>query len=437
MSGLKFIDYESHLRSIHAAAMRAANPAQAVRKNLHIEGDYWTVTGKGLELAPGGRVFLLAVGKAAGGMASAAVELLGERISSGLIVLPTDVPSTVSTPRIETILAGHPLPDQGSLQAGQAAVRMLSKTRPEDILLCLISGGASALLELPLARIELKDLVQLTQALLKSGAPIADINTVRKALSQIKGGRLLSHAAPAKVVSLILSDVIGDNLADIGSGPTVPQLVSSAAGQEILTQWGVWNAAPKSIQQALCDPPPLQPEHPQPINVLVGSNRLVLQAAGDAAAALGFDCEINTEPLQGEARSVGGVMAAAWLTRNASSRQPWASISGGETTVVVSGDGRGGRNQELALAAALEIDGSHGLAVMSAATDGVDGPTDAAGAIVTPVTAGLIRAEGIDLRAALDENDSYHALDSAGALLRTGPSGTNLNDLLIALGYPD
>jgi glycerate 2-kinase len=435
MSALQFPEHNQHLRSILRVVMQSADPSLAVRQHFSVDGSRWMLAGSELIVKPSGRIFMLAVGKAAPGMASAVAARLSDRLASGLIVHPAGSAASVEHPSIKTLTGGHPLPDANSLRAGRATAELLGDMRPEDIVLCLISGGASAMLELPVQGVGLQDLIQITQSLLKSGATIGEINTIRKALSQLKGGRLLSRAAPARVVSLILSDVIGDNLADVGSGPTVAQSVSSRAARSVLLQYGLWDAAPETVRLALAEDEPGGGEHPEPVNALIGSNRLVVQAAAQAAADLGFKTLLNPRPVLGEARRAAAELAVEWVRGFANTSRPWAHVSGGETTVTVAGTGRGGRNQEFALAAALELEGQSGLAVMSLATDGVDGPTDAAGAIITPQTAGRIRACGMDPRQALQENDSYHALKAAGALLRTGPSGTNLNDLIVALAY--
>jgi glycerate 2-kinase len=436
MSALHFHEHGQHLGSILHAVMQAADPSRAVRNHFSVDGPRWTLAGSELTVGPAARIFLLAAGKAAPGMATAACAQIGDRLTSGLIVQPADAAAPIEHPSIRIITGGHPLPDANSLLAGRAAGELLADTRPEDVVLCLISGGSSAMLELPVPGVELRDLVQTTRSMLKSGAPIGEINTIRKALSRLKGGRLLSLAAPARVVCMILSDVIGDNLADVGSGPTVVQHVSNSAARRVLQQYGLWNSTPDSVRLALAGDSPVGSQHPEPVNALIGSNRLVVQAAAAAAAELGFEALINALPVLGEARRAAETLADKWSGELACIPRPWAHVSGGETTVTVTGTGQGGRNQEFALAAALRLEGQSGLAVMSLATDGVDGPTDAAGAVITSHTAAEIRSCGMDPVQSLRENDSYHALEAAGALLRPGPSGTNLNDLIVALAYP-
>ncbi|MGB3400417.1 MAG: DUF4147 domain-containing protein, partial [Candidatus Deferrimicrobiaceae bacterium] len=335
---------------------------------------------------------------------------------------------------IQSFCAGHPFPDRISLEAGSAVASMLAETKPSDLVLCLISGGTSAMLEYASPGIELAELIDLNQRLLKSGAPIGDINSVRKALSLIKGGGLLSLAAPATIAGLILSDVVGDRLTDIGSGLSVPQNVSRSEARTLLEQLGLWEATAPSIKRTLTSEPILIGGYPDPINVIIASNRDLLLAASETAGELGFSVDVDEQPLLGEARAVGAQIAVRARTPPTEVHGS-ARIFGGETTVTVIGDGLGGRNQELALAAALVLDGQPGITLMSLASDGVDGPTDAAGAIIDGETCARIRASGIDPHSALSLNDSYHALDAAGALLRSEPSGTNLNDVVVLLKY--
>jgi len=435
MPSIEFADHRQHLKAILDSVRLAADPAHAVQSNMQVDGPRWTLGGNEQRISSRAKVLLLAAGKAAAGMTSAALDQLGDRTAGGIVVLPHGSTFEPPQPGLERYHAGHPLPDAGSLAAGQALDRLLAATRPGDVLVCLLSGGASAMLELPLPGITLQDLTAINQRLLLSGAPIHEINRVRKALSGIKGGRLLTLAAPARVIAMILSDVVGDNLADVGSGPTVDQNVGPGDARQVLEAYGLLQSAPGGVVRALSTGWDGTGPHPPPLNVLVGSNRMLLEAAARTAGRLGFRSEINPEPLQGEAREAGAALAAHWLEKSRHMDHPWAHISGGETTVTVRGHGNGGRNQELALAAALHLEGGSRLAVMSYASDGVDGPTDAAGAIVTPETPTAIRRTGMDPGQALDENDAWHALDAAGGLLRTGPSGTNLNDVLIALGY--
>jgi len=434
MNRPSFVDRAHHLDVIQAAIRRAADPGPAVRRNLHRSGSQLAIQDRIFDLESTPHLYLLAIGKAAVRMSEAALEILPDQIFKGIVVHRE---RAYQPPRADLLsfYAGHPLPDQISLDAGKAVASMLGETEPRDLVLCLISGGASAMVEHAPPGIELAELIELTQRLLKSGAPIEDINTVRKALSLIKGGGLLSLAAPATVAGLILSDVVGDHLPDIGSGPSVPQSVSRAEARTVLERLGLWEAAAPAIKRSLASEPVLVGGYPDPVNVIIATNRDLLLAASEAAGGLGFSVEVNEEPLQGEARAVGEQIAARACAHATKAPGTSARIYGGETIVTVIGDGLGGRNQELALAAALVLDGQSGITLMAFASDGVDGPTDAAGAIIDGKTCARMRACGIDPRSMLSRNDSYHALEAAGALIRSGPSRTNLNDVVVLLDY--
>ena len=285
--------------------------------------------------------------------------------------------------------------------------------------------------ERPRPGITLDDLQRISDLLLRSGAPIEDVNTVRRALSSIKAGGLARLAAPARCVSLILSDVVGDRLSTIASGPTVLQRALPGAAQDILERYDLWNVAPDSIRSALQQSPPAPLRAPRPIHVIVGNNRMVLEAARDRCEALGFPARILSRQMRGEARQVGRRFAA----RLKRAERPCAWLMGGETTATVVGSGKGGRNQELALAAAMVLDGAPNVALMALATDGMDGPTDAAGAIITGETVQRMHALGTDPQVTLAENDAYPALQACSALIHTGPTGTNVNDLVVGLVY--
>ncbi len=426
-----YADHTEHLDQIRARVLHAADPAAAVARNLRLENGTLHAGDRRIRLDPDGRVLLVAVGKAAPAMSEAAARALGHRLSQGVAAVPKGV-RRAPPASIAYFQAGHPLPDNGSLAAGRAAADLLAGTRPEDLVLALVSGGASAMLELPETGIRLEDLQELNQLLLLSGARIEEFNLVRKSLSRIKAGGLARLAAPARVLALILSDVVGDRLGTIGSGPTTLRRASKHEARALLERLGLWTKTPRAVRAALSvqERPPLQAR--RPINLLIGTNRQILDAAAGAAGQLGFRVKIITTQMQGEARRVG--LRFARRLRRAEDR-PVCLLMGGETTVVVRGEGRGGRNQELALSAAIELSGETGLALMSLATDGVDGPTDAAGAIVCGETVPRALKMGVDPVAALEANDSYPALEAVGALLKTGPTGTNLNDLVVGLAY--
>lgn len=437
----QFRDHISHLAEIRESALIAADPKLAVIRNLGVHGTTLIAGTREIRIQPTTRIFLVAVGKASPAMSLAAVEVLGNRIGMGVVTVPHGL-RTLLPSNISAIYAGHPLPDEGSLTAGLAVHHMLEDTKPDDLVLVLISGGGSAMLEHPVSGVKLEDLREINTLLLHSGAPIELVNTVRRALSQIKAGGLARMAAPARVVSLIMSDVVGDRLSTIASGPTVLWRRSSKKHRDAMNQplsppdilkfYKIWEQAPESVRSALTRPYIAPPHARRPFNILVGTNQLVVGAAATRAASLGFKPRVMTTRLQGEARFEGQRFGKT-LSRT---KGLACLLMGGETTVTVQGSGKGGRNQEFALAAALVIEGSSNTVVMSMATDGIDGPTDAAGAIVNGQTAPAARTLDLDPEASLDQNDTYPLLKMVNSLLVIGPTGTNLNDLIVGLSYP-
>lgn len=430
MAPAHFAHHLQHLATIRAAAFQAADPIAAVSRTLRMSGSLLQVSTHTVQLHPDSRIFLIAFGKAASPMMIAAAAQLGDKLTMGVAAVPHTQKSELPE-SVHAIPAAHPYPDQGSLAAGAAAVDLLRDTRQHDLVLVLISGGGSAMFEHPLPGITLDDLRTLGETLLHSGAPIDEINTVRCVLSFVKAGGLARLAAPARCVALILSDVVGDRLSTIASGPTVLRRPRPEAARAILERYALWETAPLSIRAAISQKRPWFPPAPRPLNVLIGNNRHVVNAAQRQAEELGFPTKILSRRMQGEARQVGRAVAS----RLASSPRPGCLLMGGETTVTVRGKGRGGPNQELALAASLVIEGIPKVALMSLATDGVDGPTDAAGAVVTGETATQIREADVNVKSTLAENDSYTALKVCGALIQTGPTQTNLNDLVVGLAY--
>jgi hydroxypyruvate reductase len=351
--------------------------------------------------------------------------------TEGVVVTKYEHARGRPTAGIEVIEAGHPVPDESSVRGAQAVADLADRATGRDLVICLISGGGSALLTLPVPGLTLAELQSLTDALLRCGATINEVNTVRKHCSGIKGGNLARLAAPAQVVTLVLSDVVGDPLDVIASGPTVPDTTTVADAREVLARYGISTALP--LQET---PKPGDAFFDKVQNVVVGSNRLAALAAVNRARELGFDALLLSTYVEGEAREAGRVAAALAKGIRAHGdplSPPACLVWGGETTVTVRGGGLGGRNQELALAAALALDGWRDVLIMALATDGNDGPTDAAGAIVTGETMARARERGLDARAALDADDSYRFFDALGGLIRTGPTGTNVNDLLFVL----
>lgn len=434
------------LARIREAALRAVDPARAVQAHLHLaEGRLW-IAGTPLELAQRQRILVLAVGKAAIPMAQAAGEILGAALTAGIVVTKTGhAAGAVLSPALRVFEAEHPTPGVTGQQAATEIIRLLADVTPQDLVLVLLSGGASALLPTPAEGLTLEDLQATTTLLLRSGATIVELNAVRKHLSRLKGGQLARLAAPAPVAALILSDVVGDPLDVIASGPTTPDPTTYADAWRILERYKLLLRVPEAVQRHLAagvagklpeTPKSDDPCFAQVQNHVIASNRAAAQAAAQAATESGYRALLLSTFVEGEAREVAKVAVA--LMRSVRQHgdpfpPPACLLWGGETTVTVRGSGTGGRNQELALAAALALDGLPHAALMALATDGTDGPTDAAGAVVDGETAARARALGLDLHTALDNNDAYPALDAVDALLRTGPTGTNVNDLLVML----
>jgi hydroxypyruvate reductase len=363
-------------------------------------------------------------------MAAAASQILLENIAGGVLTALEEVGSV--HPRVSSVVTGHPLPNQGSLGAGELARELLADTGPGDLLLALVSGGGSAMFELLPQGVSLGDLRAVNDLLIRSGAPVQDINAVRRSLSRVKGGGLARLAAPARTIGLILSDVVGDSLAAVASGPTVLLPARSGEARKVLHAYGLWRKVPAGVRTVLGPPPSRASARfpaPPPMNILIGSNRDMVKAARREASHRRLQARVLSERMQGEARLVGATFARRLL------RAPRGAclVAGGETTVAVRGGGKGGRNQELALAAAIELEGVEGVALLAFASDGVDGPTDAAGAIVDGHTAQRAREIGHDPRAALAANDSYPLLRACGALIHTGLTGTNAGDLVVGI----
>jgi hydroxypyruvate reductase len=444
------------------AALDAVEPGAAVRRHLKIADGLLTVEiSHGDELSYDldefDRVLVVGGGKAGAPMTAAVAEVLGRRLTKGVVVVKHKhvLDDATLTGPIEIVEAGHPVPDEAGLKGAGDIVDLLCDTTSRDLVLCLISGGGSALMTSPAPGISLADLQTLTQLLLGCGATINEINTIRKHISQLKGGQLAKLASPSPVVGLILSDVVGDPLEVIASGPTVPDPTTFDDAWSILERYEVLDQVPASITTHLSNGlRGILPDTPKPgdlifdsvHNVIVGSNRLAAQAAADKAQALGFDTILLTTFLEGEAQEVARAMAglAKGLVRSETTHpadsvisQPACLLLGGETTVTLHGDGKGGRNQEMALAAAMSLADWDGVLIAFLATDGNDGPTDAAGAFADGSTIARAIQSGLDADAHLARNDAYHYFRELGDLIVTGPTNTNVNDLVIILTEPN
>lgn len=397
--------------TIIEAALRENLPDEAVRHTLS-----W--------LDPKGRIFLLAIGKAAWQMASAADECLGDRVTDGIVITKYDhSQGPIAGYRI--FEAGHPVSDENSYSATQAALDMVSGLNADDTVLFLISGGGSALFEKPL--IPEAEMQDITKQLLACGADITEMNTIRKRLSSVKGGKF-AEACPAKISAIVLSDILGDPLDMIASGPAAPDMSTCEQAKSIVSKYGLCLS---EAAQAL-----LEIETPKQLdNVdshIVGSVRSLCESAARTAEKMGFEPVVLTDQLCCEARDAGSFLASIART-HATEGRSLAYIAGGETVVHLTGKGLGGRNQEIALAAAAGISGLDNVLVFSLGSDGTDGPTDAAGGIVDGCTAARLAEQGISIDQVLADNDAYHALGKADGLLMTGPTGTNVNDVAVVL----
>lgn len=442
-------EIQAPIQPLIDAALQAADPAAAVHRHLRLDGATLSAGDERFDLQDG-RLFLIAAGKAALSMGTAALEIVKDKVWGGVIITKQTAAGNSRSyfasagqrrDNIAVFEAGHPIPTQSSLRATQAAMDLLEETTTGDVVLCLLSGGASALLTAPY--LPLGEWRQLVQALLGSGCTINELNCIRKQLDRVKGGRLAELASPAATISLILSDVVGNPLDVIGSGPTVPNTESPGDALTILHHYDIMRqVTPETwavISEALTDPRHATSlarlEELEVKNIIVGDVRGAAKAAVSAAKQAGYRAGLLTSYLEGEAREVGRVAGA--LAKELGAREAW--VLGGETTVTVRGQGSGGRNQELALAAARAIDGVDGRIIAAFATDGEDGPTDAAGAVVTGDTASQARAYGMNMEAFLQNNDSHtffrQLAEKTGDsyLLTPGPTGTNVNDLLFIL----
>ncbi len=436
---------ETRHREDAAALMRAAldavNPRLAIRSVLSLAADALHVQGKVYDLGRYRKIVVVGAGKATPSMAEAVEEMLGDRISEGLVIAKRGQVPRHKGRRIQIVEASHPTPDEAGLQGAQRIADLLEPLGPRDLVIALFSGGGSALLTLPASGIRLADLQELTQALLKSGATINEINCVRKHLSLVKGGQLARLAHPATVLSLILSDVVGSPLDVVASGPTVPDPTTFEDAWRILERYNLIRGLNPNIrgrlQAGMAGAIPETPKEGDPAfqnvhNVVIGSNEIAAAAAVAEARNRGYNTLLLTTYLEGEARHVARALAAI-AKECAHSGNPVAPpaciVAGGETTVTVTGAGLGGRNQELALAAAIALEGWRDVALATLATDGGDGPTDAAGGFATGETVARARAAGLAARDYLDNNDSYHFFQALGDRVITGPTGTNVNDL--------
>lgn len=433
------------LETLIAAALEAVDPAHAVERALRIDSGVLRLPdGRDVRLSDYRRAIVVGAGKASAPMAAAVEAALEPHLPvAGSVTVRYG--HTAPTRHVTIREASHPVPDAAGVEATRAIVDLLQDVDARDLVICVISGGGSALLTLPMDGISLADLQATTDALLRSGASINDINVVRKHLDSIKGGGLARLAAPANLVALILSDVVGNPLDAIASGPTVPDTSTFADAIGVIDRFGLRDRIPDAVRARLdAGLAGTLPDTPKPgdalfdrtSTVVVGSNLLACRAAAEAAERLGYRSMILSTFVEGEAREVGRVLAGVLREVHASGLplpRPCVIVGGGETTVTVRGSGRGGRNQELALAAAFSLSEAPDVLLASIGTDGNDGPTDAAGAWVDGTTLSRAAERGLDPRASLSDNDSYTFFQSLGDLVMTGPTNTNVNDLYLLI----
>lgn len=439
----------NEMNKILLNALKSVDPNQCVKKVLYIENGSLFIENQRIDLQKVNKFFIIGVGKAVLPMASAVNDLMGNLISEGLLIAKhtdTEIQAKLNS-QIQVFFGSHPIPSENSVKATGAMLEMLSKTTSDDLVIGLISGGGSALMTFPAEEIGLSGLQKTTSMLLKCGATIEEMNTIRKHLDLIKGGGLLKHIYPAKSVHLILSDVLGDPLSMIASGPTSADPTTYENCLNIIHKYKIVEQMDNRIMEYLHKGAEgLKEETIKEGNVLikdhrnfiVGSLSIAAEAACTQADALGFETKILTTSLRGEARIAGADLAKQLVElvhRKNNMEKPICLIAGGETTVTVTGNGRGGRNQELALAAAQVLHGVSNCAIISFATDGEDGPTDAAGGFVTGKTNQTGLDLGLDSQNYLNENNAFEFLEKTGALIRTGPTGTNVNDLVLMFAF--
>ena len=433
----------SDIREIFDAGLKEADPIVAVKEHLRRDGNKLLLQDQIYELDSYENVYVIGMGKAAASMAQAIEEILGDKLSGGIVNVKYG--HGVPLGKIKINEAAHPVPDEAGLSGSREIIELLNSSSEKDLVICLISGGGSALLPVPAGDLTLEDKQLVTQSLLDCGANIHEINSIRKQISAVKGGRLAALVYPSTLISLILSDVIGDDLDVIASGPTVPDTHTFHDCRNIINKYELDEKVPKRVIgyiEAGCDgkiedtPKPDSPIFKNTLNAIVGSNILAVNAAKKKAQELGYNTLILSTFIHGETEEVAKVHTAIAreiaFSGNPVTR-PACVISGGETTVTIEGKGQGGRNQEFVLAAAIDIDGLDKVVVLSGGTDGNDGPTDAAGAIADGMTISRGNESGLNAYEYLCENNSYNYFDPLDDLLITGPTNTNVMDLRIIL----
>ncbi len=431
--------------SLFYAGIEAASPYNLIPNNMLLEENILTIsdineTSKLFDLNNYNRIKVIGAGKASTSMAYEVEKILYGKIDEGLVVNKFNFRSKLK--RIQVLEVSHPLPDKNGIKASKKIVEICKNAKEYDLIINLISGGASSLLPYPVDNITLEDKIETTKILLSAGATIQELNTVRKHISAIKGGQFAKYAYPATIINLIISDVIGDQLDVIGSGLTVPDPTTFEDSWNVVIKYKLENKIPHSVNNYLRDgidgkvpetPKPGNPIFKKVYNLIVGNNGLSLSAIKIAAEDKGYNAKIISSKLEGEAKNAGKFIAQIAKEYSLSEEKPVCLIFGGETTVTVTGNGKGGRNQELCLSTAIEIDGMKNITFLSGGTDGNDGQTEAAGAICNGRTIERAKELGLDALKFLNNNDSYNFFNKLGDLIITGSTNTNVMDIQILL----
>jgi len=428
---------------IFQAGLAAVDPVAAVKRCVSVNQTQLIIADKTFDLSQIHKLYIVGAGKASGVMAAALEEILGARIKDGVVVVKYG--HTADTSRVSLVEAGHPIPDEKGRQGAHRLCKLVEQAGENDLVICLMSGGGSALLPSPSPGLTLTDKQQANQRLISCGASIHEINTIRKHISRIKGGQLAISAHPARVISLILSDVVGDDLDVIASGPTTPDPSTFQDCLDILNKYGITDKVPLAVYEHIAKginkkiketPKPGNPVFDKTDHFIIGNNIQALESARQQAESLGYNTVMLTSLLTGETRDAAHFHAAIIreiFQSGHPSRPPACLLSGGETTVTIKGQGKGGRNQEFALASSIALENMSPVVYLSAGTDGTDGPTDAAGAIMDSTTLTRAKSKRLDPATYLANNDSYHFFKELGDLFITGPTRTNVMDLRIAV----
>lgn len=447
MSDYSVATMRQHARELFDASVGAVDAEQCVHRFVRLDGQTLHIDTKDYDLSQYERLLVVGMGKASPQMGLALEAVLGDHISGGL--MNTKYEHSKPLQYIDVVECGHPVPDEAGVAGTEKILDMLHSADEKTLVICAISGGGSALTPAPVDGVSLTDKQETTKLLLECGANIVELNAIRKHLSRIKGGGMARVAFPATVVALMLSDVIGDPLDVIASGPTVPDTSTYQTCMDILDKYDLIDRVPDSIRARFeagiagdieDTPKPGDEALSRVQNVVVGSNGLAVEAAAERAKALGYNTLVLSTRVEGEAKEVAYVyagIAKEIVTSGQPIGVPACVISGGETTVLVRGDGKGGRNQELTLSAAIQLDGWDRIVVLSGGTDGTDGPTDAAGAIADGQTLARADEKGVSALSHLKNNDAYHFFKPLNDLIMTGATGTNVADVAFVMVGPE